>query len=136
MVNSVHLVGRLGGDPELRYTPNGNAVASFSVATSEKYKDKEGNQQEKTEWHRVIVWNKPAEACHEYLRKGSLVFVGGKITYRSYDDKDGVKHNITEIVANRVRFLGGLKEKPIESTEEGGLPGRPPVPEEDKDLPF
>lgn len=100
MLNSVHLIGRLGRDPELRYTPAGNPVAHFSLAVDDGYK-----KESPPLWINVVVWNKPAEACHEYLRKGSLVFVGGRLSTRSWEDKDGIKRNTTEVVANQVQFL-------------------------------
>jgi single-strand DNA-binding protein len=99
-MNKVMLVGNLGGDPELKYTPNGNAVANFSLATNDGYGDNE-----KTNWHRVVVWNKPAESASKYLAKGSKVAIAGRIEYRSYDDKEGVKRYVTEIIADNVEFL-------------------------------
>ncbi|HYD49347.1 MAG TPA: single-stranded DNA-binding protein [Terriglobales bacterium] len=107
MVNRVILIGNLGKDPEVRFTPNGRAVAKFPVATSEKWNDQEGNKQERTEWHNVVVWGKQAETCGQYLAKGQQVFIDGAIRSRQYDDKDGNKRYITEIIARDVRFLGG-----------------------------
>jgi single-strand DNA-binding protein len=107
VVNRVILVGNLGKDPEVRFTPNGRAMAKFPVATSERWTDQEGNRQERTEWHNVVVWGKQAETCGQYLAKGRQVFVEGSIRSRQYDDKDGNKRYITEIVARDVRFLGG-----------------------------
>jgi single-strand DNA-binding protein len=106
-VNKVILVGNLGKDPELRYTPAGAAVATFSIATSERYKDKQGQQQEKVEWHNIVVWRQLAEICGKYLHKGKQVYIEGKITTRAYDDRDGNKKYITEIVADQMRMLGG-----------------------------
>src|SRR5271166_4817844 len=107
-VNKVIVVGRLGGDPEVRYTPGGQAVAKLSVATSENWKDKEGQKQERTEWHRVVVWGKMAEVVGEHLTKGRQVYVEGRLQTRSWDDKvSGQKRYATEIVANTVQFLGG-----------------------------
>lgn len=103
-VNKVIIVGRLGGDPEIRTTAGGTGVASFSVATSEKYKDRNGVMQESTEWHRVTVWDKLAELCGKYLTKGSQVYLEGKLKTSSYE-KDGVKHYKTEVVAQTVTFL-------------------------------
>ncbi|MCZ7403705.1 MAG: single-stranded DNA-binding protein [Candidatus Methanoperedens sp.] len=111
MVNKIIIIGRVGKDASLRYTPSGVANASFSVATSESWKDKENKKQEKTEWHNVIAWRKLAEICGEYVTKGMLVYIEGKITYRSYEDKGGVKHDITEIVADTMKMLGGGKAK-------------------------
>ncbi len=107
MVNKAIIIGNLGRDPEVRFTPSGRAVAKFSVATTEKWTDQQGQKQEKTEWHNIVVWGKQAETCGQYLAKGRQVFVEGRITNRSYDDKDGNKSYITEIIARDVRFLGG-----------------------------
>lgn len=107
-LNKVMLIGRLGKDPELRYTPSGSPVATFNLATDESYKDKEGKKVENTDWHRVVVWNKLAEICGQYLKKGSLVYIEGKIKTRSYDDKaTGAKKFITEIVGDQMSMLGG-----------------------------
>ncbi len=107
MVNKAILIGNLGKDPEVRFTPSGRAVAKFSVATTERWNDQQGQKQEKTEWHNIVVWGKQAETCGQYLAKGRQVFVEGRITNRSYDDKDGNKRYISEIIARDVRFLGG-----------------------------
>src|SRR5574341_2214723 len=104
-LNKVMLIGHLGGDPELKYTPGGAAVATFSVATNETYKDKEGNQQEKTDWHRIVVWNKLAEIAAEYLKKGRLVYLEGRLQTRSWNDKDGNKRYTTEVVAQNLQML-------------------------------
>lgn len=106
-VNKVILVGNLGKDPELRYTPSGAAVATFSLATSERYKDKSGQQQEKTEWHNIVMWRGLAEIAGKYLHKGKQVYIEGRIQTRSYDDRDGNKRYITEIVADQMQMLGG-----------------------------
>lgn len=107
MINRVILAGRLGKDPEVRFTPSGQAVANFTVATTEKWRDQQGQMQERTEWHNIVVWGKQAETCGQYLSKGRQVFIEGRIQTRSYDDKDGNKRYITEIVAQNVKFLGG-----------------------------
>lgn len=104
-VNKVILVGNLGVDPEVRFTQGGNAVANFRIATSESYNDKSGQRQERTEWHRIVVWGKTAELCGEYLRKGRKVYVEGRIQTREWTDKENIKHYTTEIVANNVVFL-------------------------------
>ena len=96
-LNKVQLIGNLGKDPELKYTPSGVAVATFSIATSESWKDQEGNQQEKTEWHNIVAWRKLAEICGEYLKKGKKVYLEGKLQTRNYE-KDGIKRYVTEIV--------------------------------------
>src|SRR5207237_2755260 len=105
-VNKALLIGNLGKDPEVRFTASGRAVARFPVATSEVWNDAEGQRQERTEWHNVVVWGKQAESCGQYLSKGRQVFVEGSIRSRQYDDKDGNKRYITEVVARDVRFLG------------------------------
>lgn len=111
MLNEVRLIGRLGKNPELRYTPSGDAVAEFSLATSERFKAKDGENQERTEWHNIVVWKGLAETCHKFLTKGKLVFVGGKIKTRSYDDREGNKRYITEIVADQVKFLDKVEDQ-------------------------
>lgn len=106
-VNKVILLGRLGQDPELKYTPGGAAVCNFSLATTESWTDKQGQKQEKTEWHRVVVWGKLAELCNQYLAKGRQAFLEGRLQTRSWDDKDGNKRYTTEIMASTVQFIGG-----------------------------
>jgi len=106
-VNKVILVGRLGRDPETRYTGGGQAVANFSVATDETYKDKNGERQKRTEWHKIVVWGKQAEIAQQYLKKGSLIFIEGRIQSREWQDKEGQKRTSFEIVANNFRMLGG-----------------------------
>ena len=106
-VNKVILVGRLGRDPETRYTSGGQAVANFSVATDESYKDRNGERQKRTEWHKIVVWGKQAEIAQQYLKKGSLVFIEGRIQSREWQDKENQKRTSFEIVANNFRMLGG-----------------------------
>jgi single-strand DNA-binding protein len=106
-VNKVILVGNLGKDPEVRFTGTGRAVARFPVATSEAWNDTEGQRQERTEWHNVVVWGKQAETCGQYLAKGRQVFIEGSIRTRQYDDKEGNRRYMTEVIAQRVQFLGG-----------------------------
>jgi len=106
-VNKVILVGRLGRDPETRYTSGGQAVANFSVATDETYKDKAGDRQKRTEWHKIVVWGKQAEIAQQYLKKGSLVFIEGRIQSREWQDKEGQKRTSFEVVASNFRMLGG-----------------------------
>ncbi len=106
-VNKVILVGRLGRDPETRYTGGGQAVANFSVATDETYKDKNGERQKRTEWHKIVVWGKQAEIAQQYLKKGSLIFIEGRIQSREWQDKEGQKRTSFEIVASNLRMLGG-----------------------------
>ena len=109
-VNKVILVGRLGRDPETRYTGGGQAVANFSLATDESYKDRNGERQKRTEWHKIVVWGKQAEIAQQYLKKGSLVFIEGRIQSREWQDKEGQKRTSFEIVANNFRMLGGRAE--------------------------
>ena len=104
-VNKVILVGNLGKDPELRYTASGAAVVTFSLATTDRFKDKDGNQ--KTEWHNIVAWRQLAEICGKYLHKGKQVYIEGRIQYRTYDDRDGNKRYITEVVADQMQMLGG-----------------------------
>ena len=106
-VNKVILVGNLGRDAELRYTPGGAAVATLNLATTEVWNDKQGQRQEKTEWHRVVLWGKQAESLQEYLVKGKQIYVEGRLQTRQWDDKDGNKRYTTEIKADRITLLGG-----------------------------
>jgi single-strand DNA-binding protein len=142
-VNKVILIGHLGGDPELRYTPAGSAVANFNVATNETWKDKDGNKQVRTEWHRIVVWNKLAEIAGEYFKKGSQVYVEGRLTTRSWQDKDGVKRYITEVVAQSCLLMGrkadgGGSREPIEAPPlpDESAAGPPPRTVGEEDLPF
>lgn len=141
-INKVILIGNLGADPELRYTPAGSALATFSVATSESWKDKDGNTQEKTEWHRVVVWNKLAEIAGEYLKKGSQVYVEGRLTTRSWQDKDGVKRYMTEVVGLSFLMLGrkadgsGGREAAEPPPPPDESPAGPPMRSGEEDLPF
>ena len=105
-LNKVLLIGRLGKDPEVRYTPEGSPVASFSLATSENWTDKNGTRQERTEWHNIVVWNKLADICKQFLSKGRQVYVEGRIQTREYTDREGVKRRITEIIASQMVMLG------------------------------
>jgi single-strand DNA-binding protein len=106
-VNKVILVGNLGRDAELRYTPGGAAVATLNLATTEVWNDKGGQRQEKTEWHRIVLWGKQAESLQEYLTKGKQIYVEGRLQTRQWDDKDGNKKYTTEIKADRITLLGG-----------------------------
>jgi single-strand DNA-binding protein len=106
-VNKAMLVGRLGRDPETRYTSGGQAVCNFTLATDETFKDRSGERQKRTEWHRIVVWGKQAEIAQQYLHKGSLVFVEGRIQSRQWDDKEGQKRTTVEVVASNFRMLGG-----------------------------
>jgi single-strand DNA-binding protein len=106
-VNKVILVGNLGAPPEMRYTQGGQAVANFRIATNEKWTDKAGQSQERTEWHRIVVWGKIAELCNQYLTKGRQVYVEGRLQTREWMDKENRKNYTTEVVAQQVTFLGG-----------------------------
>lgn len=106
-VNKVIILGRLGADPETRSVSSGNMVTNFNLATSEAWKDRDGQKQERTEWHRVVVWGKLAEICGKYLSKGRQAFVEGRLQTRSWEDQQGNKRYTTEIVATNVQFIGG-----------------------------
>jgi single-strand DNA-binding protein len=136
-LNKVQLIGNLGKDPELKYTPSGVAVATFSIATSESWKDQEGNQQEKTEWHNIVAWRKLAEICGEYLKKGKKVYLEGKLQTRNYE-KDGIKRYVTEIVADQLIMLdggGGAGKGNSGGTASESTPMASEAPKDD-DLPF
>ena len=117
MLNKVFLIGRLGRDPEVRYMPNGEAVCNFSVATSEKYTDKNGQRQEATEWHNVTMYRKLAEIAGKYLTKGSQVYLEGKIQSRKYQGKDGIERTAYEIIANEMKMLGGNAQTPAQKPQ-------------------
>lgn len=143
-VNKAILIGNLGRDPEVRYLPSGNPVASFSIATTENYNDRSGARQERTEWHNIVVWGKQAELCGQYLKKGRQVYIEGRITNRSYEAKDGSgKRYRSEIVAQRIQFLGGrpgagggFEEPPDMGGGGGGGGAGEPPPMDDEDIPF
>ena len=140
-VNKVILVGNIGKDPEVRYLDGGVAVANFPLATSETYKDKTGHRVEQTEWHNIVLWRGLAEITEKYLKKGSQVYVEGKIRTRTWNDKDGIKRYTTEIVADNMTMLGGGKEggAPAQTgSQQGSDPAKNTTssqPESD-DLPF
>ncbi len=133
-VNKAIIIGRLGADPEVRYTPGGQNVANFRVATNEAWTDKNGQRQERTEWHRIVVWGRQADLCKEYLRKGRTVYVEGRLQTREWDDRDGNKRYVTEIVAQSVRFLDGGSGGRAAGGGPGpdddfGMPGPPGAPD-------
>ena len=134
-VNKVILIGNLGQDPELRYTNSGTAVATFSLATNETRKDQDGNVQERTQWHKIVAWSKLAEICGEYLKKGSKVYIEGRLQYRSFDDKSGAKRDVTEIVAEQMMMLDAKGSAP-RTESSPGAPADEPAPERGEDLPF
>ena len=131
-VNKVILIGHLGADPELRYTPNGTPVANFRIATTERWTNKQGERMESTEWHRIVAWGKLGEFCGQYLNKGKQVYIEGRLRTRSWEDKDGKKQWTTEIIAQRLQLLG-KPEKPYTPPEELAAPEE--VPSEE-DIPF
>ena len=136
-LNKVLLIGRLGSDPELRYTPSGDPVVNFNLATNRVYKDKTGSLQEKTEWHRIVVWRKLAETCKGYLKKGSHIYIEGRLSSRSWEGKDGSKRFITEIIANSMQMLDSRPGEASGSDrfEAGTEPQVAEVSRED-DIPF
>lgn len=139
-MNKVILIGRLGGDPELKYTPNGTAQAKLNLATSERWKDNDGNNQEKTEWHRIITWRRQAEFAGEWLKKGQLVCVEGKLQTRSWE-QDGEKKYMTEIVADNITMLGSKGDSGGKSPDSAPNTENSPdeskeMEDEDDDLPF
>jgi single-strand DNA-binding protein len=144
-VNKVILVGRLGKDPELKYTPSGTPVAKFSLATDESYKDRSGERKTTVTWHNVVAWNKLAEICGEYLSKGKVVYIEGKIQSRQWNDKDGNKRTSFEIVANQMQMLnpkenGGAPPESRKPESRRSAPTPPPVEPDseisDEDIPF
>lgn len=146
-INKVTLIGNLGADPEVRYTASGSAVANVRLATAESWRDREsGEQQERTEWHRVVFFGRLAEIVEQYLRKGSQVYVEGRLQTRKWQDRDGNERYTTEIVANEMQMLGGRGGggggggAPSQDREPaaagGGGPSEPPMDEFDDDIPF
>jgi single-strand DNA-binding protein len=138
-INKVILIGRLGADPELRYTADNSPVASFNMATSESWKDKGGNWQERTEWHRVVLWRDLANRAAEQLKKGNLVYIEGSIRSREYEGRDGVKRKVTEIVGNTLRILIGSGQGEGRRRDDAGLPKEREegfVHEEEDDIPL
>ncbi|MEW5913700.1 MAG: single-stranded DNA-binding protein [Thermodesulfobacteriota bacterium] len=134
-INKVILIGNLGADPELKYTPSGTPVCSLRLATTESFKDREGNQQERTEWHRVVAWSKLGEIAAQYLSKGRQVYVEGSIRTRSWEGQNGEKRYMTEIIARDIQFLGGGGQGGQAGGGSGGGDdlGGPPS---DDDIPF
>jgi single-strand DNA-binding protein len=138
-VNKVILIGNLGRDPEVRYTQNGTAVANFTLATNEVWNDKSGERQERTEWHRIVVWGKQAEIAREHLSKGKQVYIEGSIQTRQWDDREGNKRTTTEIKAQRLMMMG--RAEAGESRMNAAAPppdaaGEEPGPPPDDDIPF
>ncbi|MGB9486852.1 MAG: single-stranded DNA-binding protein, partial [Terriglobia bacterium] len=146
-VNKVILIGRLGKDPEVKYTPSGAPVAKFSLATDEVFKDRSGEQQKRTEWHNIVAWNKLAEICGEYLTKGKLVYIEGSIRSRQWEDQAGNKRTAYDIVAGRMQMLGSKADSdraaaaaaaapsaeraPVEKPPTSEPPSEPEITDED-----
>lgn len=132
MYNALTLVGNVGKDPEVRYTPSGKAVASFSLATSEKRKDDQGQLREETQWHRVVFWGKAAESIGQYAKKGTMLLVTGKVTYRKYTNRDNQEQHITEIIGDNFKFVGAKKDSSSTSATtddaDSDLSGMPDIP--------
>jgi len=136
MINKAIIVGRLGNDPEVRYTQSGTAIANFNVATTERWKDKDGQMQEQTEWHKCSAFAKLAEICGEYLHKGSLIYCEGRIQTRSWDDKDGNKKYTTEIILKEMKMLDGKKGDSSNQNKEKPNNQEPTEPILSDDVPF
>jgi single-strand DNA-binding protein len=139
-VNKVLLIGRLGADPEVRYVPSGNAVANFNIATNRTYKDREGNMQEQTDWHRIVAWTRLAEFAKQYLHKGMRVYIEGRLQYRDWQDQNGVKRNATDVIANDIQMLESLGGK-TDTADQENISSELEVPEdldssEDDSVPF
>lgn len=136
-VNKVILVGNLGAEPEVRYTPSGKAVASFNLATREQWTGKDGEKTEKTEWHRIVAWARLGEICGEYLHKGSQVYIEGRLQTRTWEDRDGNKRSTTEIVAQTMQMLGSPSSRGgAAKTKEERFPDEEPISVPDDDIPF
>lgn len=131
-MNKAMIIGNLGNDPELRYTQNETPVATLSVATTERWKDSDGNKQERTEWHRVVAWQRLAEVCGEHLNKGDKVYIEGKLQTRKWEDQDGMTRYTTEIVARELEMLGGRQDSSSNSVPDGA--DEPPIT--DDNVPF
>lgn len=138
-LNKAILIGNLGRDPEVRYTPSGMAIANFSIATSENWTNKEGQKETRTEWHRIVAFGRLGEICGEYLSKGRQIYIEGRIQTREWEDKEGIKRYTTEIVANQMIMLGGR------DAGDGPRPQEPPIADysgapiqspDDDDIPF
>ena len=131
-VNKVHLVGHVGSDPEVRYTPSGTAVANLSLATNEVRRDKEGADIESTEWHRLVVWGKQAEFAGNYAKKGQLLYIEGRLQTRTWEDRNGVERRTTEVITETLTLLGAKRES-TEAPAEMDPAAQPP---DDDDIPF
>ena len=145
-LNKVMLIGNLGADPEIKYSPTGTAVANFNVATAERRKNRDGEWEDSTEWHRIVMWGKQAETCKDYLKKGSKVFIEGRIQTRSWDDQSGQRHYMTEIAGQNMIMLDSKSQdaapsdqsrKKTQNHDEAAQDSQPSdFPQADDDLPF
>jgi len=135
-LNKVMLIGNLGADPEIRYTPSGAAVANFNMATKAQWTTKEGEKQDRTEWHRIVAWRRLGEICGEYLHKGSLVYIEGRLQTRSWEDRDGNKRYTTEIVAQGMQMLDRAGQSAEAISTEERFPTEEPLDVPDDDIPF
>jgi len=135
-VNKVILVGRLGRDPEVRYTPSGTAVANFSIATSEQWTNKDGEKQERTEWHKIVAWRRLGEICGEYLHKGSQIYIEGRLQTRDWEDRDGNKRYTTEVIAQNMQMLGSASKEGRAETTDERFPVEEPITVPEDDIPF
>lgn len=135
-VNKVILIGNLGKDPEIRHLESGAAVASFPLATTESYKNKNGERVDQTEWHNIVLWRGLAEVAEKYLKKGNQIYVEGRIRTRSWEDNEGNKKYMTEIIGNNMTMLGGKKDDSGINTQSGSQESTVPEPTEEDDLPF
>jgi len=131
-MNKAMVIGNLGNDPDVRYTANQTPVATFSVATTERWKDAEGTRHEHTDWHRIVAWRGLAEVCGEHLKKGDKVYIEGRIQTRKWEDQNGNTRYTTEIIARELEMIGGRRQEPAESPQEYA---EPPLPDND-DVPF
>ena len=135
-VNKVILIGNLGADPEIRYTPSGTAVANFSLATHEQWTNKNGEKEERTEWHRIVAWGRLGEICGEYLHKGRQVYIEGRLQTRTWEDRDGNKRYTTEINAQAMQMLGSPRREGDTQPPEDRYPSEEPISVPDDDIPF
>ena len=142
-LNKVILIGNLGADPEMKYTPSGRAVVNFRMATTRKWNTQDGERREETEWHRIVAFSKLAEICGQYLKKGAPVYVEGRLQTRSWEDQSGMKRYSTEIVANEMQMLSARQQSEVASDVTGGfgntateVPPSSPGTDSDDDLPF
>ena len=138
MVNKVILLGNVGADPEVKHLDSGSVVANFSLATSETFKNKDGEKVTNTEWHKVVCWRKLAEIVEQYVTKGQQLYVEGKITTRSWDNKEGVKQYITEVIADKIQMLGSKSDNQSNNNQNNSTPTAQSTPEAPlvDDLPF